>query len=216
MPDRLLPDDEVTRLMRADRSRIHNQPTPLSLEARDTAAVFSYRRVMQFSRGIGLVAVLLTSALGAVVVLAFHNDARAVNADGASQAEVHITRSPGLLVLPILDRTIGDPALVARLATDIRTLPAAPTFCRGGPSYDTSYTLTFMSPPSPIWIATIQVFGCDEVNIGNGSLRQVRSPALWSDLAQALDLTSDELRPLPCVSPGLTNAVVCYPESGRS
>jgi len=62
----------------------------------------------------------------------------------------------------------------------------------------------------------IQVSGCDEVNISNGPVRQVRSPALWSDLAQALDLTSDELRPLPCGDPGLTKTSLCYPESVQS
>ena len=168
------------------------------------------------SRLTGLGAVVLTSLLTAVLVLAFHNAAPLAAVNGSDQAEVHVTRAPGLLVLPALDFTITDPALAARLATDIRSLPVAPSVCVGGVDYGTSYSLTFASPGTPSWTAVIEVFGCDEVTISNGPARQVRSPALWADLAQALDLTSDELRPLPCGGPGLTSASVCYAESVQS
>ncbi|MFZ0130799.1 MAG: DUF4232 domain-containing protein [Candidatus Dormiibacterota bacterium] len=170
----------------------------------------------RISRVMGLGAVVLMSVFTAVVVLAFHNDARLIPLNGVNQAQVHITRSPGLLVLPALESTITDPALAARLATNIRSLPVAPSVCAGGVSYGTSYTLTFVSPGSPTWTAVIQVFGCDEVHLSNGPTRQARSPALWSDLAQALDLTSDELRPLPCGGPGLTRTSLCYPERVQS
>ena len=165
----------------------------------------------------GLGAVVLTSVLTALVVLAFHHAAPLVPASGGTQVdEVHVTRAPGLLVLPALDLTITDPALAARLATDIRSLPLAPSVCVGGADYGTSYSLTFASPGTPTWTAVIQVFGCDEVTISNGPARQVRSPALWAHLAQTLDLTSDELRPLPCGGPGLTKSSVCYAESVQS
>ena len=168
------------------------------------------------SRLTGLGAVVLTSVLTAVMVLAFHDAAPLLPASGGTQVDVHITRTPGLLALPALDLTVGDSALAARLATDIRSLPVAPSVCAGGVDYGTSYSLTFASPGTPSWTAVIQVFGCDEVTISNGAARQVRSPALWADLAQALDLTSDELRPLPCGGPGLTKASVCFAESVQS
>lgn len=168
------------------------------------------------SRLTGLGAVVLTSLLTAVLVLAFHNATPLVAVNGSDQTEVHVTRAPGLLVLPALDLTITDPTLAARLATDIRNLPVAPSVCAGGVDYGTSYSLTFASSGTPSWTAVIQVFGCDEVTLSSGPVLQVRSPALWADLAQALDLTSDELRPLPCGGPGLTRDSVCYAESVQS
>ena len=168
------------------------------------------------SRLTGLGAVVLTSVLTAVMVLAFHDAATLLPASGGTQVDVRITRTPGLLVLPALDLTITDSALAARLVTDIRSLPVAPSVCAGGVDYGTSYSLTFASPGTPSWTALIEVFGCDEVTISDGPARQVQSPALWADLAQALDLTSDELRPLPCGGPGLTSASVYYAESVQS
>jgi len=107
------------------------------------------RRIRGISRVMGLGAVVLTCVLTAVVVLAFHDGARLVSVTGINQADVHITRSPGLLVLPALDRTMTDPALAARLATDIRSLPVAPSVCAGGVDYGTTYSLTFASPGTP-------------------------------------------------------------------
>ena len=141
------------------------------------------------SRLTGLGAVVLTSLLTAVLVLAFQNAAPLAAVNGSDQAEVHVTRAPGLLVLPALDFTITDPSLAARLATDIRSLPVAPSVCAGGVDYGTSYSLTFASPGTPNWTAVIAVFGCDEVT--SATVRRAKfdrrhcgliSPRLWISL----------------------------------
>lgn len=121
----------------------------------------------------------------------------------ASPPSVRITRTPGLFILPQIDRTITDAAVAARLATDIEQLPIAsgdgPVMCAA--DFGTSYTLTFNLPGESAWTATVNVAGCRVAKLSNGPTRAATSISLFSDLGAALGLTNDELDPRPCPLP---------------
>lgn len=122
---------------------------------------------------------------------------------------VRITRTPGLLILPPLDQTITDAATVVRLWADIEGLPTFPAGTISCPiDFGTSYTLTFNDPGQPALMAVISALGCRPVKLSDGRvLWALDSPSLYSDLGSALELSPDELIPVPCTGPHRT---VCY------
>ncbi len=118
---------------------------------------------------------------------------------------VRITRTPGLYILPQIDRTITDAAVAARLAMDIEQLPLAPSGPVSCPAdFGTSYTLTFNVPGASAWTAIVHVTGCLLVTLSDGPARSApTSTSLYTDLGAALGLVQDELDPRPCpVPPG--------------
>lgn len=126
---------------------------------------------------------------------------------------VHITRTPGLLVLPPIDKTITDRTVAGQLADDIHSLPAfpkGPVFCPI--DFGTTYDLVFstLSAGAP-WSAVVSVLGCRTVKLNDGqTLWAINSPKLFTDLGSALGLAPDELVPRPC--PAETAGSRCYPQ----
>lgn len=121
----------------------------------------------------------------------------------AAAASVHITRTPGLFILPPVDRTVTDPRMVMRLASDIEGLPLLPSRSIACPAdTGTSYTLAFAIPGASPWTAVISVSGCRGVTLSDGPARSAASSAsLFTDLGTALGLPLDELIPGPCPAP---------------
>jgi hypothetical protein len=129
----------------------------------------------------------------------------------AGAGSVRITRDPGLLVLPPVDRTITDPATVSKLASDIEGLPAFPKGAINCPAdFGTGYRLAFDMPGQSPWTAVIDVSGCRTVTPSDGPVRWgIGSRALFTDLGAALALAPGELTPFPCPAPSGSR---CYPE----
>jgi hypothetical protein len=207
-------DEELRRLTRAYLGRRTGRTPPADLEQRVTAHAFSRRTRLPLSGVMGVAAIALASVLAAALVLTFHVQPRSVGTSGSSApTQVHIVRTPGLLVLPPVNVAISDSATAARLASDIRGLPNEPTFCIGGGGFGTSYTLTFAGPGTTTWTATIEVGGCDSIDVSNGPvLSAANAPNLWSDLGSALGLTSDEVNPAECGGPLPPGYTHCYSE----
>lgn len=151
---------------------------------------------------LGSLVVLITSLVATGVVLAFHLAETQFGIGFAGQSQLHITRSPGNLELPSLDRTIRDPANIAALAADIRGLPPYPIYERCPVSFGTYYSLTFEGPGSLQWSVIVQAQGCEIVQVpGQPPQWAAHSPQLWSDMAVALNLTQNELQPAGCPTP---------------
>jgi hypothetical protein len=136
------------------------------------------------------------------------------------EGSVHVVRTPGLLVLPQVDRTITDRVVAGRLADDIRGLrpwaievPNSRDVAVSCPmDYGTSYTLTFTSPGSASWTATIGILGCSLVSIpGWPTLLDFGATPLLDDLGTALGLSPDELVPVACGGP-VWPGHRCYPQ----
>jgi hypothetical protein len=163
------------------------------------------------SRGsilLGSVVVLITSLVATGVVLAFHFAEAQFGIGFAGQIQLHITRRPGNLELPSLDRTIRVTANIAALAADIRDLPPYPIYERCPVSFGTYYTLTFEGPGSSPWSATIEARGCEVVQVpGQPPQWAAHSPQLWADIAVALNLTRNDLQPAVCLTPTDVNCV---------
>lgn len=125
---------------------------------------------------------------------------------------VHITRTPGLFVLPPIDQTINNRSVAGQLAKDIDSLPAFPkgsTYCPI--DFGTTYTLVFSTVSAGSWSAVISVLGCRTVKLSDGrTLWAINSPKVLTDLGSALGLAPDELTPLPC--PAETPGSRCYPQ----
>jgi hypothetical protein len=162
-----------------------------------------------------LIAVI--SVLTAVGVLAFHHDAEPSSVptpSPAAQIQLHIVRFPGEVVLPPLDRTISDKPIVARLATDIRSLPLFPRDERCAASDGTYYSLTFTPAGAPSWTASIGAQGCEVVQIAGKPVQwAAHSPQLWADLATALGLRADQVQPSICIDAAMRNCapLVAFP-----
>jgi hypothetical protein len=125
---------------------------------------------------------------------------------------VHIVRTPGLFILPPLDETITNHATAEKLAEKILALPPMPKGIFNCPvDFGTSYALTFEASGG-VWTASVSVKGCTVVSLSDGrNLWAIRSPQFFPYLAAVLDLTQDELFPMPC--PG-TEGSGCYPQPG--
>jgi hypothetical protein len=204
MPDPGIPDEDIIRITRAYLSRRRGQPAPRDLEANAMNFALDTRRRKGASLLLGVGALVVVSAVTAVGVLAFHRSERPTVGEpaSASTSQLRIVRVPGMLVLPPLDRTISDSKTIDRLATDIRALPLVPLDERCPASFGTIYSLTFAPAGMPRWTATIQAFGCEVVEIGDGPLHwAANSPRLWSELGVALGLSADQLQPPVCLGP---------------
>lgn len=125
---------------------------------------------------------------------------------------VHITRTPGLFVLPPIDQTIIDRSVARQLAEDINSLPAFPKEPISCPNdFGTTYTLVFSTVSGGSWSAVISVLGCRTVKLSDGrTLWALNSPKVFTDLRSALGLAPDELIPQPC--PAETPGSRCYPQ----
>jgi hypothetical protein len=133
----------------------------------------------------------------------------AVLSTTSTDPTVRITWTPGLFLLPPIDRTITDTGTVARLRSDIEGLPTFPAGTISCPiDFGTSYTLVFNDPDQPALRAVVSALGCRGVTLSDGRvLWALTSPSLYSDLGAALGLSPDELMPLPCPPP---HGTVCY------
>jgi hypothetical protein len=125
---------------------------------------------------------------------------------------VHITRDPGLLVIPQIDQTIADRDMAATLAGDIEALPAFPRRVISCPvDFGTSYSLTFSTTRAQNWSATVSAQGCRAVRLSDGRmLWALLATKLFADLGAALSLPPDELIPRPCA--GVASGSRCYPQ----
>jgi len=159
--------------------------------------------------GFALVAAALLAGCGAT---APEHGASTPNLERAADvASLRITRTPGLFILPPLDRTITDTATIDRLESVITKLPPIPRGAFACPiDFGTTYTLVFTNADGTTLTAVVSVLGCRQVKLSGGRvLWAVSSTSLYVDLAAALGLTQDELVPLPCPAPGRS---VCYPQ----
>lgn len=215
MPDPRVSDEDLKSLTRAYLIRRTSRTSPLDLEDTVMRAALRPTRRRPATTAAAIVGLVLASALTAGLALAFHHPGGAGGATSSSgtPTQVRIVRNPGLLELPVVDRTISDARVAAQLSSDIRGLPRAPSLCIGGGSLGTSYTLTFTGPVLSTWTAAIEVGGCDSVRVSYGpALIAVDGSALWSDLGSALRMTNDELRPIECGGPLPPGYALCYPE----
>lgn len=138
-----------------------------------------------------------------------------------SAVSVRVVRTPGLLILPPLDRSIADPAAATRLADDIRRLRPQAVGVPGGPpivencpiDFGTAYALTFSSPGTPHWTAVIHIMGCSDVTVpGWPELIDLGDTTLLADLGAALGLSPDEVSPVPCDGLLAAPGHICYPQ----
>ena len=151
---------------------------------------------------IGSVVALITSLVATGVVLAFQFAEAQFGIGFAAESQLHITRSPGNLQLPWLDRTIRDTTNIAALAADIRNLPPYPIYERCPVSFGTYYSLMFEQTGSLPLSATIEAQGCEVVQVpGQPPQWAAHSPQLWSDMAVALGVSKNELQPAVCLTP---------------
>ena len=164
-------------------------------------------------RALLLLTCIAASAIGLGIVLAVRNWQLATPAAFPSDhtvVAVHITRDPGLLVVPQVDQTITDRNVAGRLAGDIEALPPFP---KGGMicpnEIGTTYDLTFSTVSGGSWSAVVSVLGCRGVNLSNGRiLWAYNANMLFTDFGAALGLASDELIPHVCPPP--TPDTRCY------
>jgi hypothetical protein len=122
-----------------------------------------------------------------------------ISTEAESGPSIDVTRYPGSLILPPLDRTITDPAAINRLERDIDALPPytpGTRFCTI--DFGTTYTLVFKNAGEPVATAVISVLGCRWVILSNGrTLFAATSSGLFVDLGKALGLPAGELIPFP-------------------
>lgn len=132
----------------------------------------------------------------------------AIASISASATAVRVTRDPGSFVMPQLDRTITNQQTVRRLATDILALQAVPSGTAHCPAdFGTTYTLRFTGGAP--WSALVDVLGCGTVQLSDGrNLWSLTTPSFETDLAAALDLSTSDFSPIPCMA-GQTR---CYPQ----
>lgn len=146
--------------------------------------------------------------VAALACVAIACDSQPQHVDASS---VHITRNPGLVVVPKLDRTITDAAIATQLANDIQNLPAFPNGAMNCPvDFGTTYSLAFSSG----WSAVASVQGCQTVKLSDGrTLWAWNATKLFTDLGSALGLAQDELIPIPC--PAALAGTRCYPQPSQ-
>lgn len=127
----------------------------------------------------------------------------------ANVTSVRITRDPGLIVMPPLNRTITDIRTAQRLARDVLALPVMPSGTYNCPvDFGTSYRLSFAAKTP--WSAKMDVLGCGTVSLSDKEIRwTIESPALHTDAAAALGISMSDLAPVPCETP---SAIRCYPQ----
>ena len=159
---------------------------------------------MTKGRAVLLMACLAASAIG--IVLAIHAGQHVSALEGEPDpaiTAVHITRNPGLFVLPEIDKSITDRAVAGALAGDIEALPAFPDGAFLCPiDFGTTYDLTFSTVSRSSWSAVVSVKGCQGVTLSEGRVRRAFGAVkLFNDLGAALGLAPDELVPMPCPPP---------------
>jgi hypothetical protein len=200
MPEPRISDEALVRRTRAYLTRRRAQPAPRNLEADAVNFAFTRNRTKRVATVLGTAAIVIASALTAGVVLAFHQQSQRPGTSGAAgQSQVRIVRFPGSLRLPPLDQTIRNPTIVAALAGDITRLPIFPhdERCPAGGS-GTYYVLTFTMPGSSPWTATVDVEGCETVQIpGQAAKWAAHAPQLWADLTNVLGIDPRDLPSLP-------------------
>jgi hypothetical protein len=201
MPEPRISDEALVRRTRAYLTRRRAQPAPRNLEADAVNFAFTRNRTKRVATVLGTAAIVIASALTAGVVLAFHQQSqqRPGTSGAAGRSQVRIVRFPGSLRLPPLDQTIRNPTIVAALAGDITSLPIFPhdERCPAGGS-GTYYVLTFTMPGSSPWTATVDVEGCETVQIpGQAAKWAAHAPQLWADLTNVLGIDPRDLPSLP-------------------
>lgn len=165
-------------------------------------------------RALLLLACLAASAIGLGIILALHRaqplSPATAGLDRAVIA-VHITRDPGLFVVPEIDPTITNRDVAGTLAGDIEALPPFPKGAIMCPAdFGTTYDLTFSTDSGARWSAVLSALGCRGVDLSNGrTLWAYDASKLFTDLGSALGLAPDELIPRPC--PGAAPDSRCYP-----
>lgn len=121
--------------------------------------------------------------------------------EASSLTKLTVVRTPGHLVLPSLTYRITDSQAAQRIVADIRTLPQFPAAERCPADFGTSYALTFMSAAGASWTATVSAQGCQVVDVSNERLKwALHVPKFWQDMADALNLTVNQLLPTVCQS----------------
>ena len=211
-----MPPDPRVELRGASPRRLRRDVSPLSpgvpwsghLRLIHPRFVFLRRRMMRVVGAIGTAAVIVASAAAAAIVLALHNPPQTGVAALGTPQRVQIVRLPGSLALPPLNKTVTASQLVARLATDVESLPLQPTPWHCPNDFGTSYRLTFVAPGGN-WTAVYGVQGCELVQIGSGRLRTAAtSQRFWGDLGSGLGLTVLEVRPTLCVGTAAPGTVI--------
>jgi hypothetical protein len=222
----IVSDDELDNLTRA-YLRHRNAQSPLARDFAEHAVVVAYSRPAGKPPAAALLAVatfLVAGIITAGAIVAAHQIASTTpeNCPGVlreepHQSQVEILRTAVDLKLPSIDCTVTESPVVAALAHDVRSLPAAPSGAFSCALHlQAVYTLTFSSSNAPTWEAYIPVGGCGRVSVSDGPTRVAASAALWSDLESALALPLDEVMPWPCnagMPPGYTT---CYPSATPS
>jgi len=162
-----------------------------------------------------LLACLASTAIGLGIVVAIRSEQPASPAAVAfdyTVVAVHISRDPGLLVVPQIDQTITNRDVAATLAGDIEGLPAFPPgFISCPVDFGTRYILTFSTVTGQIWSARVSAQGCRGVKLSDGrTLWALPATKLFADLGTALRLAPDEVVPRPCS--GAAPGSICYPQ----
>ena len=170
---------------------------------------------MTRQRALVLLACIAISAIGLGIILAIRSAQPATPVAAAFDATViavHITREPGLLVVPQIDQRITNRHVAGTLAGDIEALPPFPKGAIMCPAdFGTTYDLAFSAGTGGSWSAIVSVLGCREVNLSNGpNLWAYNANKLFTDLGAALGLAPDELIPHVCPPP--VSSSRCYPQ----
>ena len=139
----------------------------------------------------------VSARIAVAVLFAF---AAACSSTDRTVISVHITRNPGLVVVPAVDQTITDRAIANQLATDIQDLPTFPNGVFNCPiDFGTTYKLVFTTVSASTWSATLSVLGCKTVKLSDGrTVWALNATKLFEDLGAALGLAPDEFTPEPC------------------
>jgi hypothetical protein len=166
-------------------------------------------------RALLLLACLAASAIGLGIILAIRSAQPATPVAAASDhavVAVHITRDPGLVVVPTVNQTITNRGVAGKLASDIEALPAFPKGAFVCPiDFGTSYSLMFSTTSGGHWSATVFVLGCQPVKLSDSrTLWAMNATQLFADLGAALGLAPDELIPRPC--PAAQSDTRCFPQ----
>jgi hypothetical protein len=133
-----------------------------------------------------------------------------LNGVTANVSAVHVTRSPGSLVMPPFDKVIVDQRAARRLANDILALPGVPSGTYACPAdFGTTYHFAFSANRD--WSADVAPFGCRMVTLSNGTgLWSETTPGFAADLASDLGIPLSEAAPMECY-PAIEPH--CYPDS---
>jgi hypothetical protein len=200
-------DTELARLAQAYFTQREREPVPLDLTAgfHELIAVRPRRR-HTLALAASAATLLMVGGATAGIILATHaqrpgTPPKERGPVASSLTKLTLVRTPGHLVLPSLTYTITDSQAVQRIAADIRTLPQFPAAERCPADFGTSYALTSMSAAGASWTATVSAQGCQVVDVSNEPpKRALHVPKFWQDMADALNLTVNQLLPTVCQS----------------